>query len=156
MDSRAAIIWALRRQGIPKQLVSAVIQLYVGSNTRVVAACGLSEELGLSVEVHQGSPLSSLLFNMVMEESTNECTKQAPWSMIYADDLVLTAETRDGVVEELKRWKMVLEKRGMKVNMNKTKNMVTWKETVTIQSGRCPCGVCGKGVKVNMATNTKF
>ena len=114
-----------------------------------MAAGGLSEELGLSVGVHQGSPLSPLLFNMVIEEATKECTKQAPWSMLYADDLVLTAETRDGVVEEFKRWKMALEKRGMKVNMNKTKIMVTGKESVPIQSGRCPCGVCGKGVGVN-------
>ena len=143
---RTAITWALRRQGIPEQLVRAIIQLYVGSTTRVLAAGGLSEELGLSVGVHQGSTLSPLLFNLVMEEATKECTRQAPWSMLYADDLVLTAETWEEVVEEFKRWKMALERRGMKVNMNKTKIMVTGKESVPIRSGRYPCGVCGRGV----------
>ena len=146
---RAAVTWALRRQGVPEQLVKAIMLLHVGSTTRVLAAGGLSEELGLSVGVHQGSTLSPLLFNLVMEEATKECTRQAPWSMLYADDLVLTAETWDGVVEEFKKWKMALEKRGMKVNMNKTKIMVTGKESVPIRSGRYPCGVCGRGVGVN-------
>ena len=63
----AAIMWALRGQCIPEQFVRAVMQLYVGSTTRVAAGGGISEELLLSVGVHQGSTLSPLLFNLVME-----------------------------------------------------------------------------------------
>ena len=146
---RASITWALRRQGVPEILVRSVMQLYVGSTTKVLAAGGLSDVLGLSVGVHQGSALSPLLFNIVMEEATKECTKLVPWTMLYADDLVLTAETWEEVVEKFKSWKVALERRGMKVNMSKTKILVTGKETEQIRSGRYPCGVCGRGVGIN-------
>ena len=111
---RSAIQWALRRQGVPELLVKAVMQLYVGSSTRVLAAGGLSDMLEIGVGVHQGSVLSPLLFNLVLEEATKECTRGAPWSILYADDLVLTAETLAEVVEEFRRWKMALERRGLK------------------------------------------
>ena len=125
------------------------MQLYVGSSTRVLAAGGLSDELRIGVGVHQGSVLSPLLFNLVLEEATKDCSRGAPWSMLYADDLVLTAETHAGVIEEFRRWKTALERRGLKINLDKTKIMVTGKESVPIRSGRYPCGVCGRGVGVN-------
>ena len=100
----SAIQWALRRQGVPELLVRAVMQLYVGWSTRVLAAGGLSDGFEIGVGVHQGSVLSPLLFNLVLEEATEECTRGAPWSMLYADDLVLTAETHPRVVDEFGRW----------------------------------------------------
>ena len=69
------------------------MQLYVGPTTSVLAAGGLSEKLGFTVGVYQGSPLCSSESNLVMEEATKECKGQAPWSMLCADDLVHTAET---------------------------------------------------------------
>jgi len=146
---RSAIQWALRRQGVPELLVKAVMQLYVGSSTRVLAAGGLSDMLEIGVGVHQGSVLSPFLFNLVLEEAAKGCSRGAPWSMLYADDLVLTAETLAEVVEEFRRWKMALERRGLKVNLDKTKIMVTGRESVPVRSGRYPCGVCGRGVGVN-------
>ena len=123
---RAAITWALRRQGITVQLVRVIMQLYVGSIRRVLTADGLSEGLEFTAGVHQGSPLSPLLFNLIMEVATKECTRRVACSMLYADDLVLTTDTWEEVVEELKRWKMAFERRHMKVNINKTKIMGKW------------------------------
>ena len=94
--------------------------------------------------MHQGSPLSTLLFNIVMEEVTKECTKEVPRLMLYADDLVLSAESWEAVVEVFNAWKTALEKRGMKVNMSKTKIIVSGKMTEPIRTERYPCGVCGK------------
>ena len=42
-----------------------------------------------------------------------------------------------------------MESNGLKVNMEKTKLMVTGKSRHRIQSGRWPCNYCGKGVGVN-------
>ena len=43
-----------------------------------------------------------------------------------------------------------MERRGLKVNIGKTKLMVTGKENEEkVQSGQFPCGVCGRGVGVN-------
>ena len=46
-------------------------------------------------------------------------------------------------------WKTSLEKIGMKVNIGKTKVMVSGKRSVIIRSGQYPCGVCGRGVGQN-------
>ena len=83
-------IEALRRQGITELLVGSIMQLFEGSITKALAAGRLSDELGLNVGVHQLSPLSPLLFNIVMEEASKECTKEDQWVMLYTDDLVLS------------------------------------------------------------------
>ena len=50
-------------------------------------------ELEVKVGVHQGSVLSPLLFNIVLEALSREFHVGCPWEMLYADDLVILAET---------------------------------------------------------------
>ena len=57
----------------------------------------------MKIGVHQGSALSLLLFILVMEEATRKCRKSAPWEMLYADDLVVTAVSEDEDVYEMER-----------------------------------------------------
>jgi len=49
-------------------------------------------------------------------------------------------------VKRLNEWKDVVENRGMRVNMNKTKVMISgeWQK-VMHKAIRWPCGVCGRG-----------
>ena len=70
--------------------------------------------------------------------------------LLYADDLVLTGESKEEVERMFIVWKRALERKGLKVNMDKTKMMVSGsKEIKPMQSGRYPCAVCGRGVGVN-------
>ncbi|KAK3514278.1 hypothetical protein QTP70_012896 [Hemibagrus guttatus] len=39
---------------------------------------------------------------------------ESPWTMMFADDLVICSESREQVEENLERWRFVLERRGMK------------------------------------------
>ena len=111
---------------------------------------GTSESFEIKVGVHQGSALSPLLFIIIKEEATKECRKGTPWELLYADDLVLTAESEEEVKEMFNRWKVGMERRGLKINLGKTKFMKTGKEAKEkVQSGRWPCGCCGRGVGVN-------
>ena len=43
--------------------------------------------------------------------------------LLYADDLVLMAETEELLVEKIMRWKAGMEEKGLRVNMGKTKVM---------------------------------
>ena len=43
--------------------------------------------------VHQGSVLSPLLSAIVVEALTHDVKKGLPWKLLYADDLVLMAES---------------------------------------------------------------
>ena len=147
---RGALQWALRWKKVPEKIVRLVMALYLNSTSSVSAAGGMSSSFQILVGVLQGSALSPLLFNLVMEEATKECRRGLPWDILYADDLVLTAESMDELVLQFGRWKDALETRGLKVNISKTKVMVTGKECEEpLNSGRYPCGACGKGVRVN-------
>ena len=99
---RAAIRWALRRQLVPERLVELVMELYTGSKSRVTAAGCTSSSFEITVGVHQGSALSPLLFNLVMEEATRECTRGVPWDMLYANDIVITATSKEEVSSGLR------------------------------------------------------
>ena len=47
------------------------------------------------------------------------------WELLNADDLVLTAESKEEVTDMLNRWKEGMKHRGLKMNMEKTKSMAT-------------------------------
>jgi len=53
-----------------------------------------------------------------MEPLSGEYRVALPWEL-YADDLVVIAETEDDLIKRLNEWKDFVQNRGMKVNMNK-------------------------------------
>ena len=112
---------------------------------------GVSKDFDIGVGVHQGSILSPLLFIVVMDEVKEEVRNEVPWELGYADDLVLTAESKPDVLEIFVRWRKEIELRGLK-----TKMMVTGRSsTQTIKTGKSLCGCCGKGVGSNSILRTE-
>ena len=63
--------------------------------------------------------------------------------MLYADDLIVTAETEDDlIIKRLNEWKDNVDNRGMRVNMNKTKVVISGeRQKVTQKAVRWPYGV---------------
>jgi hypothetical protein len=105
------IEWALRRQGAPERPIALTMALNVETKSQVRTVAGSSEDFDITVGVHQESALSPLLYITVLEESTKECRGEGPWELLYADDLVLTAESREGVTDKFNGWKAGMEKR---------------------------------------------
>jgi len=100
--------------------------------------------------MHQGSELNPLLFMIVMEALSREFRVVLPWELLYADDLVVIAETEDDLIQRLNEWKDNVENRGMRVNMNKTKVMISGEWQKVMQKAvRWPCRVCGKDIGNN-------
>ena len=48
-----------------------------------------------------------------------------PWELLYADDLMISSESMEELLVKLKTWKTEMEKKGLRVNMGKTKIMVS-------------------------------
>jgi len=63
--------------------------------------------------VHQGSVLSPFLFTVVIDEFAREIQDEIPWCMLFADELVLVDETRDGVNTKLEQWRDTQEASGV-------------------------------------------
>ena len=76
--------------------------MYTGAKTVVRTVYGNSNGFEVKVGMHQGSALSPLLFVMVMEALSREFRVALPWELLYADDLVVIAETEDLLIKRLK------------------------------------------------------
>ncbi|KAK3540529.1 hypothetical protein QTP70_034087 [Hemibagrus guttatus] len=58
-----------------------------------------------------------------MDQLSEEVRQESPWTMMFADDIVICSESREQVEENLERWRFALERRGMKVSGSKTEYM---------------------------------
>ena len=104
----------------------------------------------MKVGVHQGSLLSPLLFIIVLEALSHEFRAGVSWEDLYADDLVIIADSQEECVSRLLIWKEAMEKRGLRVNSGKTKIMIYGTGLDLLHSsGKYPCDVCRTGVGNN-------
>ena len=77
-----------------------------------------------------------------MDRLTNKVRREPPWTMLFANDIVICEETREEVERRLECWRYTLERRGMKVNRSKIKyfceNGENDKETVKMEDKKVP------------------
>ena len=124
--------------------------MYANAWSRVRVGEGYSEEFEVKVGVHQGSVLSPLLFIIVLEALSREFRPGVPREDLYADDLVIIAESLEECVRRLLTWKEAMEKKGLRVNAGKTKIMICSMGLDLLQSsGKFPCAICRTGVGSN-------
>ena len=120
---REELWYCMRKSGVAEKYVRVVQDMYEGCKTVVRCAVGVTEEFKVEVGLHQGSALSPFLFAMTMDRLTDEVREESPWTMMFADDIVICSENREQVDEKLERWRFALERRGMKVSRSKTEYM---------------------------------
>ena len=115
---------------------------YEGSETVVRCAIGTTECFKVKVGLHQGSALSPFLFAVIMDRLMDEVRREPPWTMLFADDIVICEETREEVERRLESWRYALERRGMKVIRSKTEylcvNGGNDEETVKMEDTKVP------------------
>ncbi|KAK3545192.1 hypothetical protein QTP70_001788 [Hemibagrus guttatus] len=120
---REELWYCMRKAGVAEKYVRVVQDMYERSRTVVRCALGQTEEFNVEVGLHQGSALSPFLFAIVMDQLSEEVRQESPWTMMFADDIVICSESREQVEENLERWRFALERRGMKVSRSKTEYM---------------------------------
>ena len=85
------------------------------------------------------------MVDVVMESVRNGLMSE----MLYADDLVLMSETMEELRKKSWKWKEAFERKGLKVNLGKTKVVVSGADGEVSVSKVDPCGICGKRVMAN-------
>ena len=118
--------------GVCEWIVVIVQTMYNGAKVKVRVNGSYSDEFVVKVDVHRGTILCPLLFIKVLEALSREFQASCPWELLYADDLMLIAETLDLLMEKLKLWKNNMENKRLSVNMRKTKVMICGKDLDTI------------------------
>ena len=90
-------LWhCMRKSGMVENYVLLVQNMYEGSKTVVRYAVGTTESFKAKVGLHQGSALSPFLFAVIMDRLTDEVKRAPPWTMLFANDIVIFQE-RSGV-----------------------------------------------------------
>ena len=73
-----------------------------------------------------------------------------PWEDLYADYLVIIADSLEECIRRLLIWKEAMEKKGLRVNAGKTKVVIYGTGQDLLQSsGAYPCAVCRTGAGNN-------
>ena len=113
------VIWlAMRKLGTDEWLARLVQSMYKSMykdvRSRVRLGDGYSEEFGVGVGVHQGSVLSPLLFIIVLEALSREFRTGCLWELLYADDLMISAESMEELLVKVQTWKTEVEKKGLR------------------------------------------
>ncbi|KAK3509500.1 hypothetical protein QTP70_035148, partial [Hemibagrus guttatus] len=98
---REELWYCMRKSGVAEKYVRVVQDMYERSRTVVRCAVGQTEEFKVEVGLHQGSALSPFLFAIVMDQLSEEVRQESPWTMMFADDIVICSESREQVEENL-------------------------------------------------------
>ena len=121
--------------------------MFENARSHVSVGEGYSEEFEVKVGVHQGSVLSPLLIIIVLEALSLEFRSGVHWEDLYADYLVIIAESLEECVRRLLTWKEAMEKKGQRINAGKTRILICRAGLDLLQSsGEFPCTVCRTGV----------
>ena len=145
----------MRKKGLPEVIVRAVMSLYHGAKAKVRVGSETFEEFLVQAGVHQGSVLSSLLFAIAVDVISEHAREGLMNKILYADDLVLMSESIENLKEKFLKWKEAFESKGLKMNLKKTKVMVSWSKGKVLKSKVDPCAKCGKRVMANLMMCTK-
>lgn len=141
-------IWAaLEAKNVPSKLICAIKATYQNSKGIVRINGKESRPFNMSKGVKQGDSLSPLLFIIFMDEILKICKRRTSrtvvgmWNMrtilaqvlMFADDIVLIADTNEHLQEAVTEWEAELERKGMVLNANKCKVMHVGREESNVR-----------------------
>ena len=120
---------AMTRYGIPEDIKRMLMDAHTKRDIQIKTGWGKTEKLRAQCGLAQGSPVSCLLFIMVMQPLLDRLRAETKgiWSttddVAYADDVTLLAPD---AAEMAKKWKIVKEfskYTGLKISLKKTEYM---------------------------------
>ena len=130
------VLWAvLQNLGVCGHFMSCLQSMYAQDSAAVRAGGGISETFRCLQGVQQGSPLSPLLFGLLIDVLDKVMRKvkgnHAPTLMfhdvpllLFADDLVLMSTSEEGLQRLLSALQIFCENRRLKVSLEKTEVVV--------------------------------
>ena len=81
----------------------------------------MSDEFSVKMGVHQGSAICIITAFVCNSDGCGNggYKKRELHEILYEDDFVLMSETMEDLQKKFRLWKVTLESKGMKININK-------------------------------------
>nr|GEX63363.1 hypothetical protein [Tanacetum cinerariifolium] len=112
-DARACSNY--RDKGTPRRYSRVIKDMYEGEKTRVRTTAGNAEYFLANLGLHHGSAISPYLFSLILDELSNGIQENIPWCMIFADYIVMIAESAEKLNNRLESWRKTLEDNGLRI-----------------------------------------
>ena len=150
--SHASLILACRRAGVPEPLVSYIESIYREAKIALRVGGQLGEIIRVLQGVKQGDPLSSILFNLVIDWAVagldrniaaSLCKQQISY-LAFADDMVLFSRTREGLQRQVEHFVSGLAASGLSLNAAKCRTMAI------VVNGKTRKWVCDPGAFIRI------
>ena len=126
----------LNKYQIPSKLIKLIARTLQDMKARVKVNQNYTEKFEISMGVKQGDALSATLFSIVIYDILKQLELRGNISTFlkqcsaYADDILITAWTKQTMIDTFEKLKNISLQFGLIVNENKTKYMkCTRKET---------------------------
>jgi len=97
------LLRCLEKNGVSSVYIRVIKDMYEGVRTSVRRPGSVTNDFYVGMGLYQGSTLSHFLFTLVTDELTKGIQDELPWHMLFADNIVLIDETREGVNDKLER-----------------------------------------------------
>lgn len=124
---RNSLFYKLSSMGLSTKMVKILSLLYMNTSSQVWDGCCLSESFLVTQGVKQGCLLSPVLFSLYVND-LNECLGGGVHVagtlvkvLLYADDLVILAETTDDLQQMINSLHSYCEKWSLNINLTKSK-----------------------------------
>ena len=118
---REELWYCMRKSGMAEKYVQLVQDMYEGSKTVVRFAIGTTESFMVKVGLHLGSALIPFPFAVVMDRLTDEVRRGPPWTILFADDIIIWEKTKGRSGAETRMLEICVRKKRKKVRRSKTK-----------------------------------
>nr|GEX48332.1 retrovirus-related Pol polyprotein LINE-1 [Tanacetum cinerariifolium] len=103
------LVWkTLLDKRTPKRYSRVIKDMYEGAKTRVRTTAGNTEYFPVNLGLHQGSAISPYLFTLILDELSRGIQENIYWCMIFADDIVLIADSAERLNNRLESWRKTM------------------------------------------------
>ena len=139
---RKGLLYKLRKVGVVGKMFDIIRSMYSNPKSSVFLNGKHSKSFDTTIGVKQGDVLSTLLFNIFINDLPNIFTggNENPTifntqisSLLFADDLIIFALTKDELQTKINKLEEYCKKWGLTVNTSKTKIMIFNKQGALIK-----------------------
>ena len=140
---RRGLIHKLGESGINQKTINLIGDMYNKTYTSLIYTKQILPEIQTKKGVKQGDNLSPLLFNIYINDLPKEIEKgethpiklvgQDINSLMWADDIILLSETKEGLQNCLNNLNIYCQKWKLVVNLKKTKTIIFREKGINVK-----------------------